>query len=335
MTLFQKIRSKLTRKTKCLFRDLCYNLGLYENFYKSARGNRIVVYHGICERDHLKFNTIFLTRKTFESHLKFYKKHFNIVSLDEYYQQKFSNNRFNICLTFDDGFANNHKYVLPLLEQYKIPAAFFITAIQVAGYDILWNDFLSIASKYGPAKFNFKGVFYVKDRYNKYISTANGFSLAEDLRLYGFEEKAEMMKALYPLAPFKTKKHDEDYWLQMTTRQIRELSASPFATIGAHGYYHNDLAKINIREAAEELALTKQYLQNIIEKPVSSFAFPYGSYNNEVINAAKNAGYEQLLATAFNNNDDKRDIAMRERLTVNPFISVNNQMYATVTGSYE
>jgi len=335
MTLSKKIRSKVIRKTKYLFRDLCYNLGLYKNFYKSARGNRIMVYHGICEDDHLKFNTLFLTRKTFEAHLKFYKKHFNVVSLDEYYQQKFSNNRFNICLTFDDGFANNHKYVLPLLEQYKIPAAFFITAIQLAGYDILWNDLLSIAGKYGPAKFDFKNMTYSRDRHNKYVSTADGVSLAEKLRLYGFDEKAEMMKALYPLTPFKTKKQDEDYWLQMTTRQIRELSASPFATIGAHGYYHNDLAKINISDAAEELALTKQYLENIIEMPVNSFAFPYGSYTNEVVKAAKNAGYEQLLATAFINRKDSDDITMRERLTVNPFISVNNQMYATITGSYE
>jgi len=38
---------------------------------------------------------------------------------------------------------------------------------------------------------------------------------------------------------------------------------------------------------------------------------------------------------SFNNKDDRDDVAMRERLTVNPFISVNNQMYATVTGSYE
>jgi peptidoglycan/xylan/chitin deacetylase (PgdA/CDA1 family) len=335
MTLSQKISSKLAGKIKYLFRDLCHGLGFYKNFYRSARGGRILLYHGICEHDHLKFNTLFLTMKTFESHLKFYKKHFNVLSLDEYYQQKFSNNRFNVCLTFDDGFANNHKYVLPLLEQYEIPATFFITAIQVAGYDILWNDFLSIAGKYGPAKFNFKDEAYVKDRHNKYLSTANGISLAEKLRFTGFDKKAEMIKALHPLAPFKTKKQDEDYWLQMTTRQIRELSASPFTTIGAHGYYHNDLAKINIRDAAEELALTKQYLENIIEKPVGSFAFPYGSYTTDVVEVAKNCGYEQLLATAFINKKDNDDITMRERLTVNPFISVSNQMYATVTGSYE
>ncbi|MCR8559976.1 polysaccharide deacetylase family protein [Mucilaginibacter sp. BJC16-A38] len=335
MSLSQKIRLKITRKIKYVFRDVRHGLGFYKNFYQSARGSRILVYHGVCEHDHLKFNTLFITKKTFESHLKFYKERFNVVSLDDYYQQKFSDDKFNICLTFDDGFANNHKYVLPLLEQYQVPATFFVTAIQAAGYDILWNDFLGIISKYGPAKIIFKGESYLKNRHNKYVSTISGVKLAEKLRLYGFDEKVEMMKEFSPLCPIKDYKNDEDHWRQMTTAQIKELSSSPFAIIGAHGYYHNDLAKIGINDAAEELILAKQYLENITEKSVNSIAFPYGSYNDPVIAAAKNAGYKQLLSTDFSNEADKDKTEMRERLTINPFISVNNQMYATVTGNYE
>jgi peptidoglycan/xylan/chitin deacetylase (PgdA/CDA1 family) len=335
MNLFQKTRSKLNRKGRNLLRDIKHKLGFYKNFYRSARGSRIMIYHGICPRDHTRFNPIFLKLKTFEQHLKFYKKHLNVISLDDYYLQKFSNNRFNICLTFDDGFANNYKYVLPLLEKYQLPATFFITAISATGHDILWNDFLGIVSKYGPAEIAYKNKPYHKGLYNKYISTTSGVSLVEKLRYAGFDEKAEMMKILYPLVPFKSNKQDEDYWLQMTTEQISELSHSPYAAIGSHGYYHNDLAGINISEAAKELALSKQYLENITSKPVSSFAFPYGTYTPEVIEAAKEAGYKQLLAMDFHFADDYANVAMRERFTVNPFISTPNQMYATITHSYE
>lgn len=335
MTVHKKILPKLSREWKYAWRNAGHKLGLYNNFYHSARGSRIIIYHGVCKHDHTRFNPIFLTLETFEQHLKFYKKHFNVVSLDDYFNQELSSSKFNICLTFDDGFANNYRYVLPLLEKYGLPATFFITAIREAGHDVLWNDFLGIISKYGPGKILYKDELYYKGQHDKYISIASGVSLAEKLRSEGFAEKEEMMEILYPLAPFKLIKGDRDYWEQMTTEQIRKLAKSPFASIGSHAYYHNDLARISIDDAATELALSKQYLENITQKPVNSFAFPYGTYTPEVIDAAKKAGYKQLLATDFQFAEDHEDETMRERFTVNPFISTNNQMYATINRRYE
>jgi len=331
----REISSKLYREGKYLLREAGHKLGFYNNFYRKARGSRILIYHGICKCDPTRFNPIFLTQKTFENHLKFYKKHFNVISLDDYYDQKFSDEKFNICITFDDGFANNYKYVLPLLEKYQVPAAFFITAIRAAGYDVLWNDFIGIVSKYGPQKLLYKNRPFYKNRFDKYVSAKDGVSLVDKLRKGGFNEKAEMMKLLYDIVPFKSNKADEDYWLQMTTQQIRKLAASPLVTIGSHGYYHNDLVNIKISDSAEELILSKQYIENVIRKKIKCFAFPYGSYTPEVVTAAKGAGYKQLLATDFQNHADRFDTTMRERFTVNPFISTSNQMYATVTRRYE
>src|ERR1700759_4285774 len=129
MNLLQKIHAKTARKVIYFSRNVQHALGLDSAIFESARGSRIVLYHGICKSYPLKFNTLFITQKTFEAHLKFYKNYFNVVSLDDYYDKKFDNNKFNVCLTFDDGFANNHKYVLPLLQQYRVPATFFVPAI--------------------------------------------------------------------------------------------------------------------------------------------------------------------------------------------------------------
>src|SRR5206468_10193539 len=145
MNILSKIYSKAHTKWKYTFNDVRSRFGLNENLFSTARGKRIVIYHGICLSDPTRFNSIFLKLKTFESHLQFYKKYFHIISLDDYYNQRFNKERFNICITFDDGFANNYKYGLPLLEKYRMPAAFFITAIRDAGYDILWNDILAYA----------------------------------------------------------------------------------------------------------------------------------------------------------------------------------------------
>ncbi|MGZ3833776.1 MAG: polysaccharide deacetylase family protein [Mucilaginibacter sp.] len=336
MNLSHRIGSKLRREAKYLHRDIRYSLGFDERFYRDARGSRILIYHGICKHDHTRFNPIFLKLKTFEQHLQFYREYFNVISLDDFYQERFSNDKFNICITFDDGYANNHKYVLSLLHQYKLPVTFFVTAIRDAGYDILWNDFLGILQKYGPSTLIYKDREYNKGRFDKYISKESGTPLVEILRSGGFDVKAEIMKLLYPLAPYRENKTgDEDYWQQMTKEQIKELSACPFATIGSHSYYHNDLARLGIHDAAGEMVHSKQYLEDVIGRPVTSFAFPYGTYTPEVVASAKNAGYNQLLAMDFHFDEDRKDPMMRERFTVNPFISTVNQMHATITGSYE
>jgi peptidoglycan/xylan/chitin deacetylase (PgdA/CDA1 family) len=336
MNLLQRIRLKLYREARYLGRDIGHLLGFDERFYRNARGSRIMIYHGICLEDHTRFNPIFLKLKTFERHLQFYKRYFNVVSLDDFYEGRFDKDKFKICITFDDGYANNYNYVLPLLRKYQLPATFFVTAIREAGYDILWNDFLGIVSKYGSAEILYKGEKFYKGRYNKYISEQSGESIVEMLRSGGFGVKAKMMEELYPLVPYmESKPNDVDYWLQMTREQIRELSMSPFASIGSHGYYHNDLARIGIHDAADEMQRSKAYLENIIDRPVNSLAFPYGTYTPDVVEAAKNADYTQLLCMDFHFAQDHSNPVMKERFTVNPFISTPNQMRATITRSYE
>ncbi|NNU33989.1 hypothetical protein HK413_07155 [Mucilaginibacter sp. S1162] len=54
-----------------------------------------------------------------------------------------------------------------------------------------------------------------------------------------------------------------------------------------------------------------------------------------MINDAKRVGYKQLLAMDFYNDTDRQDETMRERLTVNPFISPVNQLHATITCKYD
>jgi peptidoglycan/xylan/chitin deacetylase (PgdA/CDA1 family) len=333
MNILEKIYIKSSRKAHNFFDDALHILGADESTYRQARGSRILIYHGICQDAPTRFNTLFITKTTFEEHLKIYKKHFNTVTLTEFYEQRFSNNKFNICLTFDDGFADNYHYVLPLLEQYQVPATFFVTAISATKYDILWNDFLSITGKLGPAQFMFKNEIYYKNHYGKYANV-NSITLAEKLRLVGFENKAELLNLMDKLTGFHRDKQYPDYWLQMTAEQVKALSKSRYATIGSHGYYHNDLSRIDTASAEKEMVQSKQYLENLTGKEVNSIAFPYGAYNNNVLQLAKKNGYKHLLATDFNTLKDQDEPALKERLTINPFISTANQMYATIRGEY-
>lgn len=334
MDLIAKIFSNTKRKCGYLFEDLRAGLGMYEEKFQKARGAKIIVYHGICQIHHTRFNSKFLKVKTFEAHLQFYKKYFNVISLNDFYNQQFNKERFNICISFDDGFANNYKYVLPLIEKYQVPAVFFITGIRDACYNVLWNDILALSKKYGPVSIQLFNEQFYKNKYGEYVSKLNGKYLKDILRETDFNKKAEMIKLLESKISFADKKREEDFWLQMTTEEIRMLSQSQLATIGCHGYYHNNLSKISIDKARDEIIYSKKIIENITCKEIDAIAFPYGAYSRNVVAESKAAGFTKLLAADFLFPEDHADSSMRERFTVNPYISVNNQMLAIINGNY-
>lgn len=329
------------RKTSYAWQDARSLLGLTADAFKAARGARIIVYHGICEHDHLRFNNIFLLRKTLERHLRIFKKYFHVISLDDYFRQRFDNQRLNICIHFDDGYANQLKCVLPLLEEYRLPASFFITAIRNAGYDILWNDFLGLLNRYGPKELVFQHEPFRKQEsifpryisaanglFPRYVSVSTGLGLRETLMPLGFGPKAALMTEFGHLLP---RRENEDFWLQMTTEQIRKLSRSAYVTIGAHGYYHNDLSEIPVADAEKEMLASRRFLENITGKDIKALAFPYGTYTPALIEAAKRASFSQLLPLGIHHPDPM----LRERIIINPYVSVTNQLLNIIEKRYD
>src|SRR6185295_10888402 len=98
--------------------------------------------------------------------------------------------------------------------------------------------------------------------------------------------KEEMMKALGSLVAFRDKEEDEDFWKQMDANEIEQLASSNYSTIGAHGYYHNDLTEIAINECGQELTESKLVLEKLCRKKINSLAFPYGNYTRQIVDEA-------------------------------------------------
>lgn len=313
---------------KGLPQDLAFLTGQAAAHFRKASGHRILVYHGICSRAPLRYNTLFITASVFEKQLRQFKKYCHLLSLDDYYAGNFSNDRFNLCLSFDDGFANNHTYVLPLLEKYKVPAVFFITGAGHAGYDILWNDVLCAAYRYGPHEFRFEDRLYQKANDLRY--RADGDLLADVLRRRSFSEKAAVMARLNQYR----KQDDWEYWLQLNAGQISQMAASEWVTVGCHSLHHDDLATLSATALRDDLTVSRQWLEQLTGKPVKALAFPYGSYHAETLAIAQEAGFTQLLAERYLNPEDKNAVLLRDRMTINPFINPVNQLYAAIRGSY-
>jgi len=61
--------------------------------------------------------------------------------------------------------------------------------------------------------------------------------------------------------------------------------------IGAHTLTHPHLSKIPLKRAADEIKGSRVYLEKILGKKVISFCYPYGDYNQEVVDLVKKNGF--------------------------------------------
>lgn len=62
--------------------------------------------------------------------------------------------------------------------------------------------------------------------------------------------------------------------------------------IGGHTVNHIKLADTSLNEAYREIIFCKKHLENVINKPLYSFSFPHGSYNNEIAQLVMSLGFE-------------------------------------------
>ena len=100
-------------------------------------------------------------------------------------------------------------------------------------------------------------------------------------------------KWIRPDAPSQSKEVTSAGQRKMTWEHIRDMSAHGI-TIGAHTVSHHSLTKLSRDEVRYELAESKRQLELHLGKPVTFFAYPYGTprdFNPEVISLVAETGY--------------------------------------------
>jgi peptidoglycan/xylan/chitin deacetylase (PgdA/CDA1 family) len=85
--------------------------------------------------------------------------------------------------------------------------------------------------------------------------------------------------------------------IMMNCDQLKEMSELGFE-VGGHGYWHLGLTNISkedlYREIKNSLNFVNKFMNNSICE-IRTFAYPYGLYNNEVINVLKEVGFHAAV----------------------------------------
>ena len=82
----------------------------------------------------------------------------------------------------------------------------------------------------------------------------------------------------------------------MSVEQIREMAKSGFE-IGSHTLTHPHLPDISVEQLTREIVDSKNRLEDILGGEVVSFSYPYGDYDDRVLAASIEAGYDYAVTT--------------------------------------
>lgn len=285
------------------------------------------MYHGVDLVGDTRFNTRHTSKSDFYRQIQFLKKYCHIISLKDFFEERFIKGRPNIVLTFDDGYRNNFLFAKPILEEAKVNGTFYITGLNEGESDILWADFLNIAVTLTLQDINIEGENFRQNN-GKYFSLDTGKSLYSIIKdeNASSEYKRKMMDSFKLLYDFKTDVRYDDYWKLMTDNEILKCSESKYLEIGSHGFLHNNLGTITQDKAYKEISDSKKYLENVIQKKVVSIGYPDGSYTRETIDSAENLGFLYQTAVSYKFSEDSADSRIHDRSGVYTCDSCANQI---------
>lgn len=100
----------------------------------------------------------------------------------------------------------------------------------------------------------------------------------------------------------------------MTESDIKMLDRSGIIEIGAHTVDHIGLASLDAKKQAFEIGESKKVLEKLLGHQVTSFAYPYGSFNQSAITQVINAGFLNATTTVAGTNHTSNDFFTLSRV---------------------
>jgi peptidoglycan/xylan/chitin deacetylase (PgdA/CDA1 family) len=252
------------------------------------------------------------TVSLFREHIRFFRQNYTPISAPEFlriYRDRRLSRFYDkppVLLGFDDGFKNIIRHALPVLEELKVPALFFVIG------EILRNpDFVPRYIEVKQLLRRARGKQFVYD------GTKIDLSLPQDgiklRRLFGASLRAcnlesDRQKLLNNLAALlgvdRPKGSDLDEDLKFVDiKDLVGLTSSSQLTLASHAMTHRYLATLTDEEQVYELEQSDLLLREHCQSYYPVIAYPGGSFNAATIAIAKRTyegGFSTFLGTYQN-----------------------------------
>ncbi|MGH4139238.1 polysaccharide deacetylase family protein [Clostridium sp.] len=111
---------------------------------------------------------------------------------------------------------------------------------------------------------------------------------------------------------------DKNY---LTSNEIQSLDSNNIR-IESHTVAHEQLDKLSYSDNVNTMTASKVKLEKILGRKINYLAYPYGTYNDSTIKAAKESGYKLAFSTEYGWIDKDDNIYSLGRIFVNSKLSL-------------
>jgi peptidoglycan/xylan/chitin deacetylase (PgdA/CDA1 family) len=202
-----------------------------------------------------------------------------------------------VAITFDDGYADNAREALPVLEEVGVPATFFVSTATVGSTDEFWWDELERRIIYG-ADFPESFALYEGGSARSWptVSAAGRQRLYHDLvTLLTSADLARRNSVLAQLRGWGAESAEPgDANRALSLDELKRLAASPWVSIGAHTVHHLQLSALPAEAQREEMERSKRDLESWLGSEIKTFSYPYGKrchYTGESVRLCRELGF--------------------------------------------
>lgn len=302
----------------------------------------ISMYHYTRDLVHSRYPRIKgLDSYLFRQQIEYMKNNFNIVTMEQVIDSVEGKSDLPgnaLLLTFDDGYADNYTFALPVLEEYGVQGSFFIPGKTFATHRLLdvnkIHYILASADIYKLVEDVKREMDYYRGIENDYAPTDELFNEYAVANRFDVKETIFVKRMLQTVLPEKIRntissnlfekyvdvtEEQLAYELYMTEEQIRTMKRHGMF-IGIHGYDHYWLGNLSPEQMKQDISMALDTMDEFIDRKHWVMNYPYGNYNNDVLEYIKNQGACVGLTTEVRIADIDVDSALElPRLDCNDF----------------
>ncbi|HVI09030.1 MAG TPA: polysaccharide deacetylase family protein [Candidatus Binatia bacterium] len=263
----------------------------------------ILMYHSVMDdpgaRQDLLGGIVHSTQ-VFRQQMQLLTRQYHPVSLDEvmrFVRREAQLATRAVCVTFDDGYADNYEVAAPILEHAGVPSAIYVTADCVERRTLPWPSHLRYFFRTTQKACWMDGsgktwpLGDADQRENAFLRACDEYCQMGEKRGHYIASAASALEVQMPA---------DSGELMMTYDQMRSL-AKRRHTIGSHTMTHPNMAYLDADEARRELTESKRILERELKSPVTHFSYPCPAlsphWSEQTLALTREIGYETAVTT--------------------------------------